>query len=143
MKPLDLITRIVIAVLLVANVFALQSVYTDTPIEAVVEQRFKKPTALDKINHEQLAAALLTKKSNHCLTKLIHEESRGNPDAQNPTSTAKGLGQLLDGTYKNIGMKHSEHEAAQLVAMLAYIGRRYGAAGPCGAWDHWKQHNWY
>lgn len=142
MKPFDIVTRLVITALLIANIGALTNTY-EPVVDKVVHHTFEKPTTLDQIDHKQLAKALLTKKSYRCLMKVIHVESRGNADAQNPTSTAQGIGQLLDGTYKNIGMKHSEHDTAQMVAMLAYIGRRYGAAGPCGAWDHWKTNNWY
>ena len=37
--------------------------------------------------------------------KLYQVESRGNPDAKNPTSSATGLGQFLKGTAKQYGLK--------------------------------------
>jgi hypothetical protein len=40
-------------------------------------------------------------------------------------------------------MRHSDEAVPQMVASLAYIGRKYGAAGPCGAWKHWKVKKWY
>jgi hypothetical protein len=98
------------------------------------------PTLLAQIDGKELARELLTPKHYQCFTKLIGKESAWKNTAQNPKSSAKGVGQLLDGTYKNLGMKHSQVEAAQVVAALAYIGRKYGASGPCGAWATWKAH---
>jgi SLT domain-containing protein len=62
---------------------------------------------------------------------------------KNPTSSASGVGQLLDSTYRNLGMTRSKSEVAQTVAALAYIGRKYGSGGPCAAWQHFKQKKWY
>lgn len=98
---------------------------------------------LKQVDAKAVARELLDAKSFRCFTRLIGKESAWNPKAKNPVSTASGIGQLLDGTYKNIGMKPSEAAVPQLVATLAYIGRRYGSAGPCGAWRHWQKHNWY
>lgn len=90
-----------------------------------------------------LAFQLLTAKQFRCLDYVLTKESHWNPKAKNPTSSARGIGQLLDQTYTNIGMKHSTEPKAQLIATLAYISRWYGSAGPCGAKDHWLKHKWY
>jgi hypothetical protein len=100
-------------------------------------------TLLAQIDGKELARELLTTKQYKCFSSLIGKESAWRNYAQNPTSSAKGIGQLLDGTYRNLGMKHSEVEAAQVVAALAYIGRKYGSSGPCGAWKHWQTKKWY
>lgn len=89
------------------------------------------------------AKLLLTKKSYQCLNKLLSKESAWNPLAKNPKSSAKGIGQLLDGTYKSIGMKHTHKADAQLIAVLAYVSRHYGSGGSCAAWRHFQKHNWY
>ena len=73
--------------------------------------------------------------------QLLGKESAWKSSAKNPTSSAKGIGQLLDVTYRNLGMKHSEASVPQLVATLAYIHRRY--VTPCKAWDHFKKKNYY
>jgi hypothetical protein len=86
---------------------------------------------------------LLTPKSAKCFRKILMVESHMNPRAKNPTSSARGVGQLLASTYVNLGMKHSEDSLAQVVASLAYIGRFYGSAGPCGALAHERKMNWY
>lgn len=104
---------------------------------------YKERPALMQVNPKQIARELLTKKQFACFTKLIGKESAWNPKAKNPKSSARGIGQLLEGTYRNLGMKHSEVGVAQVVAALAYIGRKYGSSGPCGAWEHFQRKNWY
>lgn len=90
-----------------------------------------------------VARELLTEQQFRCFTQLMGKESAWNPKAKNPESSAVGVGQLLDSTYRNLGMKHSTEAVPQVVAALAYIGRKYGSAGPCGAWRHWKIKKWY
>lgn len=97
---------------------------------------------LETIDGKEFARELLNRHQYQCFAKLIGKESAWK-NASNPTSTAKGLGQLLAGTYRNLGMKHSDVPAAQVVASLAYIGRKYGSSGPCGAWKHFQQRNFY
>ena len=101
-----------------------------------------KTVLLAQIDSKELARELLTTKNYKCFSSLIGKESSWR-NAQNPKSSAKGMGQLLDSTYRNLGMKHSQVEAAQTIAALAYIGRKYGSSGPCGAWQHWQKNNWY
>jgi hypothetical protein len=104
---------------------------------------YKDRPALDQVSPKKIARELLTAKQYACFTKLLGKESAWKPSAKNPTSSAKGIGQLLDGTYRSLGMKHSEHGVPQLVATLAYIGRKYGSGGPCAAWEHFQRKNWY
>lgn len=110
-----------------------------TPIAPpkVIEQNLMQADA------KAVARELLTSQQFRCFTQLIGKESAWNPKAKNPTSSASGVGQLLSGTYKNLGMKHSDEAVPQMVASLAYIGRKYGSAGPCGAWRHWQKKKWY
>jgi len=102
---------------------------------------YKERPVLEQVNAKQLAKKLLTKKQHACLTKLLGKESAWNPKAQNPKSSAKGIGQLLDGTYRNLGMRHSQASVSQLVATLAYIHRRH--ITPCNAWAFFKARNYY
>ena len=104
---------------------------------------YKERPALMKVDAKEIARELLTKKDYRCLTKLLGKESAWNPKAKNPKSSAKGIGQLLDSTYRNLGMKHSQAGVPQLVATLAYIGRKYGSGGVCAAWSHFQRKNWY
>jgi hypothetical protein len=102
---------------------------------------YKERPILKQIDAKQLAKKLLTKKEYSCLSKLLGKESAWKSSAKNPTSSAKGIGQLLDVTYRNLGMKHTEASVPQLVATLAYIHRRH--LTPCNAWDHFKKKNYY
>lgn len=74
------------------------------------------------------------------LEELVQRESSWNPTAQNPTSTAFGLFQFLDSTWKNYGTKTSD-PAAQAQAGLAYIRDRYGS--PAAALAFHDRKNWY
>jgi len=76
---------------------------------------------------------LLTKKSAKCFKAILMAESNMRPKAYNHSSGAKGVGQLLNETYQNIGLKHSNDGLAQVVASLAYISRHYGSSGTCAA----------
>ena len=102
---------------------------------------YKERPILKQVDAKQLAKKLLTKKEYSCLAKLLGKESAWKPTAKNPTSSAKGIGQLLDATYRNLGMKHTEASVPQLVATLAYIHRRH--LTPCKAWSHFKEKNYY
>lgn len=102
---------------------------------------YKERPILQQVDAKELAQKLLTSKEYSCLAKLLGKESAWKPTAKNPTSSAKGIGQLLDVTYRNLGMKHSEASVPQLVATLAYIHRRY--VTPCNAWNHFKKKNYY
>jgi hypothetical protein len=120
-------------------------IFPNTPANPVVlEQR----TAMQNIDPKQLAQELLQPQQYKCFAQLIGKESAWQ-SVNNPQSSAKGVGQLLAGTYRNLGMRHPESKVSQTIAALAYIGRRYGSGGPCAAWTHWKQqkiktgYGWY
>jgi hypothetical protein len=103
---------------------------------------YKDRPHLMQVNPKEVARELLTAQQFKCFNALMSKESAWQ-DKDNPTSTASGVGQLLDGTYRNLGMKRSKSTVAQTIAALAYIGRKYGSSGPCGAWNHFKQKNYY
>ena len=102
---------------------------------------YKERPLLKQVDAKKLAKVLLTKQEYSCLAKLLGKESAWKASAKNPTSSAKGIGQLLDATYRNLGMKHSEASVPQLVATLAYIHRRHVTA--CNAWQFFKAKNYY
>jgi phage-related protein len=79
---------------------------------------------------------------------LISHESGWNPKAENPTSTASGLAQFIDGTwnaYKGIGVSATHAADAsindQASALFRYIKDRYST--PAGAKAFWQSHHWY
>ena len=102
---------------------------------------YKERPLLKQVDAKKLAKHLLTKQEYSCLAKLLGKESAWKASAKNPTSSAKGIGQLLDSTYRNLGMKHSQASVPQLVATLAYIHRRHVTA--CNAWQFFKVKNYY
>jgi len=93
------------------------------------------------VNAKEVARELLNKEQFLCFTKLVGKESGWKANAQNPNSSASGLGQLLDSTYSRLGMKQSDSGVAQLVATLSYIHRRW--VTPCNAWSNWQKHKSY
>jgi len=99
------------------------------------------------MNNQQKVQAfvneLMTKRQANCLLWIFDKESHINPNAKNPTSTAKGIGQLLDSTYKNLGLKHSADPIAQVVAAIAYVSRHYGSDGACAAKAFWLKNSYY
>jgi hypothetical protein len=74
---------------------------------------------------------------------IIEHESSGYPSAQNPGSTAFGLGQLLlDQRLRHLGADYATSDCAkQLAAFRAYVRDRYGTAEAAMAF--WLAHHWY
>lgn len=109
---------------------------------AVPEQIiYKERPPLMQVNPKEIAKELFDGEQYVCLAKLLGKESAWKSTAQNPTSTASGIGQLLDGTYERLGMEKSNSGVAQLVATLSYIHRRH--VNPCIAWRHFQKEGWY
>jgi hypothetical protein len=85
---------------------------------------------------------LMTKRQATCLLWILKKESHLNPKAKNKKSSAKGIGQLLASTYRNIGLKHSADPTAQVVAVIAYLSRHYSGSA-CSAKAFWLKHSYY
>jgi len=101
-------------------------------------------TLSDKEKTNLVIDELLTKSSAKCFRKILMVESHMNPHAKNPNSSARGMGQLLDTTYRNLGLQHSADPLAQVVATLAYISRHYGGnESVCKARQFQLRHNYY
>lgn len=69
------------------------------------------------------------------------KESGWNNNAQNPTSTAYGIGQFLNSTWGGYGIPKTSDPALQVEAMARYIKARYGS--PSRALAFHLSHNWY
>ena len=76
-----------------------------------------------------------------CLDKLWNRESHWRANADNPSSTAYGIAQLLDSTWAHTGIGKSSDGYRQVDAGLVYIDKAYGS--PCSAWSHETSHGWY
>jgi septal ring factor EnvC (AmiA/AmiB activator) len=74
---------------------------------------------------------------------IIMKESGGDPTADNPRSTAFGLGQLLlDGRRHYLGDNYDTVDCGlQLQAFRGYVRDRYGTAENARAF--WVSHGWY
>jgi peptidoglycan hydrolase CwlO-like protein len=74
---------------------------------------------------------------------IIMHESGGDPTADNPTSTAFGLGQLLLGNrVLYLGSNYATTDCAlQLSAFRSYVRDRYGTAEAAQAF--WEANGWY
>lgn len=93
-------------------------------------------------NVEVFVKELMTKHQADCLLWILNKESHLNPKAKNKKSSAQGIGQLLDSTYRNIGLKHSADPTAQVVAVIAYLSRHYSGSA-CAAKAFWLKHSYY
>lgn len=77
----------------------------------------------------------------NALYTLIQKESSWDPNAQNPSSTAYGLFQFLNGTWAGTGHRKSNDPRVQAEAGLNYIAGRYGT--PSAALRFHRANNWY
>jgi len=79
-----------------------------------------------------------------CLHELWMRESNWRPKAKNKESSAMGIPQLLDSTWKNIGVKPTKNGFKQVDAGLLYIDRKFGKnGGICRAYAHHLAKGWY
>lgn len=98
----------------------------------------------DKEKINMFIDEMMNKKQGSCLKQILMKESNMRTEALNKSSKAKGVGQLLDSTYNNLGLKHSADPIAQVVATIAYVGRHYGGRDAfCKAWAFHKVNNYY
>lgn len=77
-----------------------------------------------------------------CLEALWERESHWNPRAQNKHSTAYGVAQFLDSTWKLVGHEKTPDGRKQVLAGLAYIRLVYHDS-PCAAYRHAVKFGWY
>lgn len=77
-----------------------------------------------------------------CYDDIIMHESRWNPLADNPTSSAYGIPQALPGNrMASFGDDWRTNPATQIKWGLNYVKERYGT--PCSALTFRRAHNWY
>ena len=73
---------------------------------------------------------------------LWNRESHWNYKSHNKSSGAHGIPQALPGSkMAKVGTDWMTNPVTQIRWGLGYIKGRYGT--PCGAWSHFRSHNWY
>jgi len=72
---------------------------------------------------------------------IVNKESGWNPEAQNPHSTAYGLMQFLDSTWKLTSYEKTSDPKEQILAGIQYIELVYGT--PNKAKQKHTRSNWY
>ena len=75
------------------------------------------------------------------LAYIKHKESSGNPNAQNPTSSAYGLYGFLNSTWSTVGCVKTSDPVEQERCALLYIEQRYGSIA--GAYHFHLRNNYY
>lgn len=63
------------------------------------------------------------------------------PNSQNRSTGARGLGQLLDSTYRSLGMVPDWNPCHEIDAQRAYMRERYGSWSAARGW--WEGHSWW
>ncbi len=77
----------------------------------------------------------------NCYFNIIDRESKWNPLADNPKSTAFCIGQFLNSTWALVDAKKTTNPYAQIDAMIKYVDLVYEDG--CKAWDFRKYKGWY
>jgi len=123
--------KFVVGMLIVAVGFALmlpldEKTGTDNAQLPVVQKR--EPRKPDfPVSARSYARSMVSVEEYVALHELIMRESSWNPDARNRKSTAYGLGQLIDQTWKDVGIEKSDDFRIQLIAAHKYVMQRYGS----------------
>ena len=77
-----------------------------------------------------------------CYDHIIMRESRWNPRADNPRSSAYGIPQALPGSkMSSFGADWRTNPVTQIRWGLDYVDKRYGT--PCAAWSFKRARGWY
>lgn len=83
-----------------------------------------------------------------CLVQIWNKESNWNPNAANPTSSARGIPQMMmnihfgaDWETNAAGREYLTNPSKQIDVGLDYIQGRYSS--PCNAWNIWQTQSWY
>jgi|688.fasta_scaffold01252_37 Transglycosylase SLT domain len=104
--------------------------------------RFENPKSKAAIEaYQEYLKDIVPEREELCYFNIIDKESNWNPLAQNPKSTAFGIGQFLNSTWGLVDYKKTKNPYDQIDAMVLYVKLIYGDG--CNAWDFKKQRGWY
>jgi hypothetical protein len=119
------------------------------PATFIMKPPHGKVIAYYENDYQRYAIDQLTKQDKleqwSCLYELWQRESNWRPSAKNKQSSAMGIPQLLNSTWKNIGLKPTWDGNRQVDAGLKYLEHRYGKKGNniCRAYAHHLAKGWY
>lgn len=110
--------------------------------KAIVKPIVRKVSTIKHYTgYKQYAYRLVGSTQFPCLNRLWTRESHWNPNSQNRNSTAYGIPQFLNSTWRDIGFRKTSNPFVQIRAGLKYIKQRYGT--PCRAWAHSESYGFY
>ena len=123
--------KFVIGMLIVGIGFSLMIPEKNVVQNVVQNKTYNPPISRQqqRVEHtpETYAQQMVSEDEYEALFELIMLESNWKPDAQNPKSSAYGLGQLLDQTWDLVGIEKSSNFKIQLIATHKYVMDRYGS----------------
>ena len=91
--------------------------------------------------YQEYLKDMIPEREESCYFNIIDKESKWNPLAQNPKSTAFGIGQFLNSTWGLVDYKKTKNPYDQIDAMVLYVKLIYGDG--CNAWHFKSQRGWY
>lgn len=129
---------IIVVISLIAFAQSTKEVKNSTPVVALVKEK-TSATMVEKRANKVLVVSYLgalgfDKRERGCAIALWDRESRFDHLADNKTSTAYGIAQLLT--------EHSKDPSIQVLHGVKYINHRYGGS-PCRALNHSNRLGWY
>lgn len=122
--------KFVVGMLIIGIGFALmlpldEKLDTDNAQQTITPAPIRKPDF--PVSARSYARSMVSVEEYVALHELIMRESSWNPDARNRKSTAYGLGQLIDQTWKDLDIEKSDDFRIQLIAAHKYVMQRYGS----------------
>jgi len=112
---------------------------------AVLGTKPKEPKEIQIPNVRLYAFESVTTKWNltewYHFIDLIERESKWDNTAQNPNSSAYGIGQFLNSTWEIVDCEKTSNPYIQIDCMIKYVETRYEY--PQKAIQYHYRHNWY
>lgn len=104
--------------------------------------RFEDPKSESAIAaYQEYLKDVVPDNEESCYFNIIDKESKWDPYAQNPRSTAFGIGQFLNSTWGLVDAEKTKNPYNQIDAMVQYVKLIYGNG--CNAWHFRLKHGWY
>lgn len=116
--------------------------YPDISVQQIGQRQ-----RVQELSARSYARSKVSDKEFYYLDQLVYLESKWDPKAQNPYSTAYGIGQFLDQTWDEVSYEKTSDPYEQVDAMIEYVTKRYGSFETAlHAWYERSErtgHGWY